>query len=543
MGERARVRGPKFERISSVSETFDIVVAGAGHNSLVAAAYLAKAGFVCLILEARSMVGGDTATEELTLPGFLHDTCSTAHNLIQTSPTLRNNELDLGDCGLEYLYPDPVVHIPFPDGSWLTQWRDLERTCDEFAKFSPRDGTTFRRMMREYDAVKEIFGAYRYTPIGWGPPLEEALASHLDGQKWVRRQAMSAWEVIRGSFEDWHSQAFMLWMAFMTMQAPERPGTGTLAYSLPYGRQKYSWTMPRGGSGQLPRALERLITNHHGTVLTSKKVVKLILEQGRCVGVETDDGEQYRARKAVLSSIHIKHLVEMAPRDAWGEEFLFGVEAWQPGVSMFVTHYATTVPPEFPVDGGVITSVAAGIPTSVDRMLRVGGEFLRGRVAANDPVLLVICPTVADPSRAPDGKHTLKVVGFQPYELPEGATRWDQIKVEVSAANLEQLRRYAPNLTSDKILAVHVESPLDLERFNAHNWHGTCHGGDMSPAQSGRFRPVAGWAQHRLPIPDLYQTGATTHPGGSVTAAPGRNAARVILKDLGISLEEVVARA
>src|SRR5207244_12784809 len=125
----------------------EVVVAGGGHNALVAAAYLTKAGFECCVLDARTIIGGDTATEELTLPGFLHDTCSTAHNLIQASPTLRDDELRLGEYGLEYLQPDPVVHIPFPDGTALTQWRDLARTCEEFAKFSRRDAAAFRRIV------------------------------------------------------------------------------------------------------------------------------------------------------------------------------------------------------------------------------------------------------------------------------------------------------------------------------------------------------------------------------------------------------------
>ena len=134
-------------------ESFDVVVAGGGHNALVAAAYLSLAGLECCVLDARPILGGDTATEELTLPRFLHDTCSTAHNLIQASPTLRDDELRLGDYGLEYLPPDPVVHIPFPDGTWLTQWRDLERTCEEFARFSRNDAEAFRRMMQEYGAT------------------------------------------------------------------------------------------------------------------------------------------------------------------------------------------------------------------------------------------------------------------------------------------------------------------------------------------------------------------------------------------------------
>src|SRR5438132_2009618 len=170
-----------------MAESFDFVIAVAGHNALIAAAYLTKAGFECGVLDSRPIMGGDTATEELTLPGFLHDTCSTAHNLIQASPTLRDDELRLGEYGLEYLNPDPVVHIPFPDGTWLTQWRDLDRTREEFAKFSRRDAETFRRMMSEYDRAKAAFGAYRYTPIGWGPPLQGRRGQLPDGLVCLRR--------------------------------------------------------------------------------------------------------------------------------------------------------------------------------------------------------------------------------------------------------------------------------------------------------------------------------------------------------------------
>ncbi len=522
---------------------FDVVVAGAGHNSLVAAAYLAKAGLRCLVLEAREAVGGDTSSEELTLPGFWHDTCSTAHNLIQASPTLSRRELPLEDYGLEYLHPDPVVHVPFPDGAWLTQWRDPDRTCQEFARFSRRDADAYRRMLAAYESVAPLFGRWRNTPIGWGPPLPELLAGHPDGASWLRRQAMSAWEVISDQFEDEHTRAFLLWMSFMTVQPVDRPGTGSLAYSLVFGRQRHSWTLPKGGSAALPLALARFLEANGATLLTGAPVTGLLLEGGRCVGVESAGGQRHRAARAVLSTVHVKQLVEMAPAAVWDDDFRHGIDTWQAGTSMFVAHYATAQPPRFPVDGGEIASVAAGTPQSVQRMLRVGSEFTRGLLATDDPVLLVLAPTVADPSRAPAGRHTLKVVGFQPYELAGGPQRWDQLKEEVAEANLAALRRYAPNLDQDAILASHVKSPLDLERFNPHNWHGSCHGGDMGPAQSGALRPAPGWAGHRTPIPGLYQTGATTHPGGSVSAAPGRNAAMVLLRDLGFDPQEVLAGA
>ncbi len=524
-----------------MTETFDVVVAGAGHNSLVAAAYLARAGLRCLVLEARHDIGGDTSSAELTRPGFRHDSCSTAHNLIQGGPIVRDDELGLAAHGLEYLHPDPVVHVPFPDGAWLTMWRDEERTAAEFARFSARDAAAYRRMMAGYGQIAPVISRRRYTPAGQGEPASRVLAGQPDGERWLRADAMSAWDVISQEFEDDHVRAFMLWLSFMTMQPPGRPGTGLLAYSIPFGRQRHSWTLPRGGSAALPTALARVIESHGGVILTDTRVTALVLERGRCAGVETAAGERYLAARAVLSTIHVKHLAAMAPARAWGADFLAGVRTWRAGISMFVTHYATTRAPRFPAGREYIQPVAAGTPQSAARMLRLAGDFFAGRIASEDPVLLVLCPTVADPSRAPEGAHTLKVVGFQPYELPGGPAGWDERKDAVAAANLAALRGYAPGLTDDVILGSSVHSPLDLERLNAHNWHGSCHGGEAGSAQDGPAPPVPGWAGHRMPIPGLYQTGATTYPGGSVSGAPGRNAAAVLLADLGSSLTAAIA--
>lgn len=525
-----------------MSDKYDVVVAGGGHNSLICAAYLAKAGLRVLVLEARDVLGGNTVTEELTIPGFLHDSCSSAHALFQSSPTIRSNELGLDRYGLHYLHPDPVITMPFDDGASLTQWRDIDRTVEEFSKFSKRDGDAFRRMMSEYDSVKKIFGQNNYTPIGYGPSLDEALIEHPEGPLWIRRYKQTAAEIIDEYFEDWHVKSFMLWMAFMTIQPVDRPNTGRLAYAIANGRQNFSWTTPVGGSGMLPKALAALIENHGGAVLTGKPVAGLVLDNGRCVGVVTQDGDAYRGEKAVVSTIHIKHLVDMAPRGAWGDLFVRGVEQWQPGFTLFAAHYALNEPPLYPVGEGRMASVAAGVAGAPDNLMRLMSDHRRGLIHQDDPVLLVVCSTAVDESRAPAGKHTLKVLSFFPYDLADGGpARWDGIKEEVAQRNLDHLRRYAPNLTPDKILAHHVESPVDLERRNHHNWHGTCHGGELSPAQSGSMRPVPGWASHRMPIQGLYQTGATTHPGGSVSGGPGRNAAWVLLDDLGISLESVIA--
>ena len=526
-----------------MSEKYDVVVAGAGHNSLICSAYLAKAGLRVLVLEARDVIGGNTLTEELTVPGFWHDSCSSAHVLFQSSPTMRNNELGLDHYGLKYLRPDPVITMPFDDGSSLTMWLDIDRTVDEFSKFSKRDGAAYRRLIADYDSVKKVFNQNAYTPIAYGPDVEAALMERPDGAVWLRRYRQSALEVINDYFEDDHCRTFMLWLAFMTVQPVDRPYTGRLAYAIANGRQYNSWTTPVGGSGMLPKALTALIEDHGGTVLPGKPIRELVLENGKCTGVVTEDGETYRAEKAVVSTVHIKHLIDMAPESAWGDVFTQGVQQWKPGFTLFAAHYALSEPPLYPIGDERKAAVAAGVGGNADNMLRLMSTIRRGQVHQDDPVMLIVCSSVADETRTPPGKHALKILSFFPYDLADGgAQRWDAIKEDIARRNLEHLRKYVPNLTDEVILGHHIESPLDLERRNRHNWHGSCHGGDLSPAQSGKMRPVPNWASHRMPIPGLYQTGATTHPGGSVSGAPGRNAAWVVLDDLGISLESVIQK-
>jgi phytoene dehydrogenase-like protein len=523
-----------------MAEPFDIVVAGAGHNSLLAAAYLAKAGYRCLILEGRPIIGGGVKSAELTLRGFVHDTCSSAHNGIHGSPIIQNDELKLGEHGLEYIYPDPVFHMPFPDGSYLTQWRDLDRTCAEFAKFSKKDGEAYRRMITEYESVKPMLTAVAYTPIGFGKPINERLAEHPQGKQWQRRLAMSCWKIISETFEDDHCRSFMLGCPY-GLQPVLDPGSARAAY-IPLNQQRESRPLPKGGSGALTQALAKFIEAHNGAVLTNKWIHRLMIENGKCVGVECSDGSSYRATKAVLSTVHFKQLIDMAPRELWGEDFLESAATWQPGLTLFATNYATTEPPIYKVDGGTLSPVHSGTMVSSERAREMSYDYARGAVNTHNPSLHVICCSLADRTRAPAGCHTIKVVAYQPYQLKEGPEHWDKITRQVSDENLAFVRKFSPNLTEDKILARTIESPLDLERMNPHNWHGSCHGGGWGPAQSGPLRPMAGYAQHRMPIPGLYQTGATTHPGGSVTGGPGRNAAAVMLKDFGSSLDVVIQK-
>ncbi|HEX3371264.1 MAG TPA: NAD(P)/FAD-dependent oxidoreductase [Candidatus Acidoferrales bacterium] len=501
---------------SARPDRFDIVVAGAGHNSLVTAAYLSKAGFRCVVLEGRPTVGGGVKSAQLTIRGFIHDTCSSAHGGITENPLLRDKEIDLAPYGLEYIYPDPVFHMPFLDGSYITQWKDPERTRESFARINKKDGDTYWRMFKESENMQPT------------------------AKFWQRRLAMSHWDIIRMNFEDVHSRCFMLACPW-SQQPPQFPMTGRVAYS-PFNQQRNGRPLPKGGSGKLGEALAKYIQAHDGVILTGKPVAQLIIENGKCTGVECADGSKFYAEKGVLSTIHIKHLVDMAPKELWGKDFVDGVETWQPEFQMMSTNYATTVPLTYPTADGPLSPVHSELLANPERALRFAFDYYSGVPNLEEPPVHLIQTSVADPTRAPSGMHTVKVVGYHPYDLKEGPHHWDNIKEHVADETLKYIQRFSPTLTHDKILEREVMSPLDLERMNPHNWHGSCHAGGSGPAQAGQNRPMPGWANYKMPIPGLYQTGGTTAPGGSVSGQPGRNAAIVMLKDLGTSIEQVVAK-
>jgi len=423
--------------------------------------------------------------------------------------------------------------VAFPDGEQLTMWLDRERTIEEVARFSRADATAYRRVLDEYDEVKSIFSRSQFTPVGFGPSLDAMLAEHPRGMIWARRRMLSAVEVVRHEFTDRHVQAFLLWMAFQVFQPVDLPGSGALPYQQTFGRQQRSWSIPIGGSGRLTAALTGYLADHGGTVLCGRRVTRLLLEDGRCTGVETDGGERYRAGTAVLSTIHAVHLRDMAPAGAWPEEFHYGIDTYDVGVPGFATYYCATAAPEFASPHGPRTAVSAGMAGWPEDMLQLSADLRAGRFLADPAWVLVATPTLADPGRAPAGQHTVKVLTPQTYRLPAGMGDWDTVKEEHARHLLAALRRHAPNFTDEVILGQLTKSPADIERLNPHMIHGAFHGGNRGPAFSGPLRPAPGWASHRMPIPGLYQTGGSTHPGGSITGAPGRNAAIVMLTDLG----------
>jgi phytoene dehydrogenase-like protein len=498
-------------------DRFDVVFAGAGHNSLVCAAYLAKAGYKVVVLEGRPTIGGGCKTQEVCMPGFKEDLCSSVHGGIRANPAFR--ELNLPDYGLEYIDPDPCTHIPFQDGQSITIYRDINRTADTIAKISKKDAETFRRVAAELRAEERPEGGQ----AGRGGAPRAATY-------YQRLNAMTGYDAVRAVFENDHVRAASLAVGHFGGTPAGEMGTGGQAFAL-INQVNSGRAIPKGGSGMLSVALGRFIEAHNGVILTSKPVARLIIESGKCTGIECGDGTQFRAEKAVVSTIHVKHIINMAPRELWGEEFVRNIEIFQPEPAMFSFHYAMKEPPRYPLPGGgTISTDEAAIMEHPETVLQMTAANERGELLVEDTPLQVVSPSVSDPSRAPAGNATVKIEGSLPYALKEGPRHWDNIKEQVAAKILARLQRVAPNLTSDKILGKFLESPIDIERMNPAMWRGSVHHGD---------RRIPQMVNYKMPIAGLYQTGACTPPGGSITGVPGRNAAAALLKDLGTSIEEV----
>lgn len=494
----------------------DVVVVGGGHNALVCAGYLAKAGLRVTVLEGRDVIGGNTVNEELTLPGWQHDSCSSAHVVIQSNPLLSLDELQLlATYGLRYIVTDPAVVLPLGDGTSLVIHPDVERTAVNFERFSQRDAAALRTMMSEWD--NGLRSAHAYFQSGM------ALPDHPSSVAYEALRARSAWDVIMSTFEHPVIRNAVAWMSFATIQSPERPGTGALPASIIAGRLKFGWTTPVGGSGALPRSLVAQIEDHGGTVITNALVTDYLVENGRCIGVRTRDGRVVRAARAVVAGSHLRELSTSLPNPT--PDLVLAARQWQPGLSVFAVHFALRTHPTYPTSEGPLRAVAGGLG-SAEGLRHQVAEALEGRVALDDPWLLMVDSTVVDPERAPG--TVFKFLTVAPM-LREGHAWTEEQSASYAHELLTFARRFIDGLDDDNILAMRFESPTSIAEHNVSNIGGSCHGGEFL-LDDGTIVP--GWLNPRTEIAGLYLTGSTSHPGGSVSGRPGRNAARAVLTDL-----------
>lgn len=532
----------------------DVVIIGAGHNGLVCAAYLLKAGYGVTLLEKRPVPGGGATTEESLpeeAPGFKFNLCAIDHEFIHLGPVVE--ELELTKYGLDYLYCDPVVFCPHPDGTYFLGHRSIEKTCAEIAQFNQRDAQKYaeftdfwQRLLKGIipifnappKSVVDIVGNYDIQKMR---DLFSVMGSPDGTLDLIRTMLTSAEDILNEYFDSEFLKAPLARLA-SELGAPPSQKTLSIGAIMMAMRHNPGMARPRGGTGALTQALLNLVKSLGGQVLTDQSVEKLLIDNGRAVGVRVKGGQEYRATKGVISNIDAKrlflHMMDSAELDDADPALRERLERRivNNNETILKIDCALSEPLRFEHhqhrDEYLIGSVL--IADSVKQVELAHSEPSIGRIPDSDPSMYVVQPTMLDPSMAPAGKHTLWIEFFAPY-LVEGAegtglhgTGWtDELKNKVADRVLDKLAEYAPNLKRS-IIARRVESPAELgERLGA--LKGNYYHVDMTLDQMIFFRPLPELANYKTPIEGLYLTGAGTHPGGSISGMPGRNCARVFL--------------
>ncbi len=517
---------------------YDAIVVGGGHNGLICACYLARAGQRVLVAERREIVGGAVCTEEV-IPGYKIDVGSSAHIMIHLTPIVR--DLKLEQHGLEYIDMDPYAFYPLPDGSGsISFYRDVEQTCTSIASVSPHDAEAYREFMAFWKPLNDaVFDAFLNPPsvlrlFGGVASSLPRLPRGTPTLEVTRRLLTSYAQLIIETFESEAMRAAMTWLAAQSGPPPDEIGAGDF-----FGWHAMLHTSgamhPRGGSGMLTQALARAFIAYGGDLLLDAPVRRILIEKGATCGIELENGERYPA-PIVISNAHVQttllNLVGPEHLPSKLTERLRHIRVGN-GFGMTVRCAASALPDYTAApSGGQPHPSHHGLQLlcpSMNYVRRAYEDYLRGE-PSHDPAVIAMTFSAIDPDVAPPGKHTVFLWSqYFPYELAHGQ-QWDDIREQVADNILEVLYRYAPNMRG-AIIDRFIQSPLDLERRIGLP-HGNVMHVEMSFDQMFFFRPLPELARYRTPLKGLYLTGASTHPGGGVFGASGYTTARVVLGDI-----------
>lgn len=523
----------------------DIVVMGAGHNGLTAAAYMAKAGKKVLVLERKPHFGGGVSTRELIAPDYWHDEHSNVHIMIQGNPMIRADELGLiGKFGLEYIYPElPHVSI-WDDGTVMRSWKDLDRTCQEIAQYSPHDAEAYRKFVGISQSVLPMFLSGLYAPPFPMGAFVAMMDQSDEGRFLLDVMSRSALDVVNQYFESDRLKIHIVRLVTENLQMPDELGTGMGALLMPGIIHSFGVSIPKGGSGELSKALVRAIEHFGGEVRCDAEVKRVIVASGKAVGLEMTDGERIMAKDGVIGAIHpavLRKFVSEAP-----EPVLRRAERVTPSTfSINLLHMALKERAKLrwpEAEGGVMTEL---LQTYTMRDMLLDYDQLRRGMVPPRRLIAGGDNCANDPSRAPAGGGIFYGVTFAPYDLYEGGpAAWDRVKDAIAEESLRQYRMFFSNLDEANIIGKLVRSPLDHERDSPASFiKGDIHGCAPFMYQSVAHRPTPDLGSFRVPqVEGLYLVGPFMHPGGGVFGA-GRATAIQMMDDLGIDYDKVCAGA
>ena len=521
------------------SREYDAVIVGAGHNGLVCACYLAQAGRSVLVLERRPVVGGAVCTEEV-VPGYRFDTGSSVHIMFRMTPIM--DELQLADSGLEYIELDPWAFHPVDGapGGGIAFFRDVERTCESIARVSEADARAYREFVARWGELNEgVFEVFLKPPTAGnliGTMLRRNVFRKQSRRLWssletVQQLLGSYGNLITRTFESEPMRAAMTWLAAQSGPPPGEMASGDFAGWQAMIHKHGAWRA-KGGSGALTRALAHRLEQLGGRIDVDSPVERI--ERAPDGGFEVRAGGCAHRARRVVAACHVQTLFADLLDPALVPERLgqrvAGARVGN-GFGMIVRHAVGELPQYEGIEAdarGVAPCHSAMqllVPT-LDYLDAAYHDYLRGR-PPSDPCILAMSFSAVDPTLAPEGRHVLFTwAQYHPYQLRNGED-WDGIAEREADKLYEVVCRRAPNMRG-KLVDRLIQTPLDIERR-----FGLLRGNvmhlEMGFDQMFAFRPLPEMAAYKTPIDGLFLTGSSTHPGGGVFGASGRNAAKVVL--------------
>ncbi|HEV2094856.1 MAG TPA: NAD(P)/FAD-dependent oxidoreductase [Rubrobacter sp.] len=511
------------------SVRYDAIVVGSGHNGLIAAAYLAKAGRKVLVLERREIIGGATVTEE-PWPGYRISTCSYVCQLLLPEVI---GDLDLVRHGYDVRPLDPQYFIPFPDGRYMISYLDAEKTAEQIAKFSKGDVAAYDAYWAMWDRIIERMRPLIDLPIPAPQAIERAFDGPEGEEDWRTLTQKSVAEVLDEYFESEELKAVLCVGGVIgTNAGPRTPGTAYVKYHHILGKiagHQGAWGYVRGGMGAVSGAIASSAREAGAEILTDAEVAEIDVRDGAAKGVNLRDGRSFEA-DVILSNAdpHRTYLGMVGEKHLPGD-LVRGVRGMRVEGSVVKVLLALGELPDFAAlpgkeigpqhTGGIV------INPSVDSLQGAWEECDRGEPSAN-PFIDGYIQSATEEGLAPPGKHTMSLFcQYAPYRLAEG--RWEERREEIGRNIVTTLGEYAPNLPG-AVEGMEVLGPPDIEERIGITGGNIFHG-EILPDGMFSGRPVPGYGGYRTPVENLYLCGAGTWPGGAVFGAPGRNCAMEVL--------------
>lgn len=534
--------------------SYDVVIVGAGHNGLVAAAYLARAGFEVLVAERAEVVGGAVASGEATLPGYVHDLYATNMNLFLGSPAFAELGRELSAAGLAFATSDRPYASAFPDGTTLRVHRDRARTRDGIAAHDTADAEGWDRLAAAYDrfapGLFELYGT-RLPSLGAARWAAASLRAH--GGRGVTELARlllgSTRELGDRYFRSREAKAMIAAWGMHLDFGPDAAFGALFPFLESFADMDNGMSVVAGGAGGLARALAAVAQGAGAEIRTASPVTAILAESGAATGVELSGGERVRARRAVIANLTPGPLAALLPEGAAGSATRRALSGYVYGPGTMVVHAALDGPLPWTAGDELHEWGYVHLGPYVEDMAQTYTDAVNGVLPA-DPLLVVGQTSAIDPSRAPGDCQVLwiqarmlpsRIRGDRLGEIAE--TDWKAAKPRYAERVLDKLEAHAPG-ARDRILDWTALDPDDLEAANPNLVGGDSVGGSHRLSQNALFRPSPGLSGYRLPLKRLLMVGAGTWPGAGVNAISGRLVAQLLIDGgLAGSLRRLAGRA